>query len=71
LKAPVKLSDEISIIPTKKDKEQDKSKEVIDLDDEEEIDDVEKEVIDIDTPKKRSPDKAENQPEAKKVKTDS
>merc|ERR1719211_907532 len=64
LKAPVKLSDEISIIPTKKDKEQDKSKEVIDLDDEEEIDDVEKEVIDIDTPKKR---KAEDEPEAKKA----
>merc|ERR1719367_1801393 len=61
LKTPVKLSDEISIIPTKKDK----SKEVIDLDDEEEIDDVEKEVIDIDTPKKR---KADEQPQAKKAK---
>merc|ERR1719153_506899 len=46
LKAPVKLSDEISIIPTKKvDK---KSTEVVDLEDEEEIDDVEKEVIDLD-----------------------
>ena len=43
------------------------SKEVIDLDDEEEIDDVEKEVIDIDTPKKR---KAEDQPQAKKAKVD-
>ena len=43
------------------------SKEVIDLDDEEEIDDVEKEVIDIDTPKKR---KADDQPQAKKAKVD-
>lgn len=43
------------------------SKEVIDLDDEEEIDDVEKEVIDIDTPKKR---KAEDQPQAKKAKVE-
>ena len=43
------------------------SKEVIDLDDEAEIDDVEKEVIDIDTPKKR---KAEDQPQAKKAKVD-
>ena len=82
LKTPVKLSDEISIIPTKKDKvclwnaaTEDfdwhaflfQSKEVIDLDDEEEIDDVEKEVIDIDTPKKR---KAEDQPQAKKAKVD-
>jgi len=70
LKAPVKLSDEISIIPTKKDKEQNKSKEVIDLDDEEEIDDVEKEVIDVDTPKKRSTEKSDDQPEAKKAKID-
>ena len=49
---------------------QDKSKEVIDLDDEEEIDDVEKEVIDIDTPKKRSTGAAEGQPEAKRIKAD-
>ena len=83
LKTPVKLSDEISIIPTKKDKVDLRntltsnvfsrnvflfqSKEVIDLDDEEEIDDVEKEVIDIDTPKKR---KADDQPQAKKAKVD-
>lgn len=83
LKTPVKLSDEISIIPTKKDKVGLRStphkivlcinvilfqsKEVIDLDDEEEIDDVEKEVIDIDTPKKR---KADEQPQAKKAKVD-
>merc|ERR1719325_263399 len=43
IKTPVKLSDEISIIPTKKGG--DKKSEVIDLEDEEEIDDVEKEVI--------------------------
>ena len=49
---------------------QDKSKEVIDLDDEEEIDDVEKEVIDIDTPKKRSSDPPVGQPEAKRIKAD-
>jgi len=71
LKSAVKLSDEISIIPTKKEnKEQDKSKEIIDLDDEEEIDDDEKEVIDIDTPKKRLVENAEAT-EAKKVKTGS
>merc|ERR1719167_1193643 len=80
LKAPVKLSDEISIIPTKKDKEQDKEKksEVIDLDDEEEIDDVEKEVIDLDTPKKedktdsskRTAENSAEEPEAKKAKSD-
>merc|ERR1712012_1060701 len=69
LKAPMKLSDEISIIPTKKDQAQNKSKEVIELEDEEEIDDVEKEVIDIDTPKKRSAGGAEGQPEAKKLKS--
>jgi len=70
LKSAVKLSDEISIIPTKKEnKEADKSKEIIDLDDEEEIDDDEKEVIDIDTPKKRAGENT-GQPEAKKVKTD-
>merc|ERR1719511_401096 len=51
IKTPVKLSDEISIIPTKKGGE--KKSEVIDLEDEEEIDDVEKEVIEVgDTPKK-------------------
>merc|ERR1712059_195746 len=46
VKAPVKLSDEISIIPTKKNTEKKDSKpsEVIDLEDEEEIDDVVKEV---------------------------
>jgi len=75
LKAPVKLSDEISIIPTKKvDK---KSTEVVDLEDEEEIDDVEKEVIDLDnTPKKkdesskRAAEEGE-EPEAKRAKNDS
>merc|ERR1712241_536003 len=71
LKSAVKLSDEISIIPTKKEnKDADKNKEIIDLDDEEEIDDAEKEVIDIDTPKKRGGENVEA-PEAKKVKTDS
>merc|ERR1711981_832512 len=70
LKSAVKLSDEISIIPTKKEnKDADKSKEIIDLDDEEEIDDDEKEVIDIDTPKKRGGENT-GQPEAKKVKVD-
>merc|ERR1719402_1678090 len=55
LKAPVKLSDEITIIPAKKQQQtQEKKKsEVINLDDEEEIDDVEDtEVIDLETPKK-------------------
>jgi len=80
VKAPVKLSDEISIIPTKKtvDKEKEKKSEVIDLDDEEEIDDVEKEVIDLDTPKKdkkeevtkRTAEESSEEPEAKKVKAD-
>lgn len=80
LKAPVKLSDEISIIPTKKGGEKDKEKksEVIDLDDEEEIDDVEKEVIDLDTPKKedktdsskRTAEDSAEEPEAKKAKSD-
>jgi len=79
LKAPVKLSDEISIIPTKKgDKEKEKKSEVIDLDDEEEIDDVEKEVIDLDTPKKdkkedtskRNADDSSEEPDAKKAKAD-
>merc|ERR1719245_1424619 len=70
LKSAVKLSDEISIIPTKKEnKDADKNKEIIDLDDEEEIDDDEKEVINIDTPKKRVGDNI-GQPEAKKVKVD-
>lgn len=79
-KTPVKLSDEISIIPTKKtgDKEKEKKSEVIDLDDEEEIDDVEKEVIDLDTPKKdkkeevskRTAEESSEEPEAKKVKAD-
>jgi len=77
LKAPVKLSDEISIIPTKKgEKKEDKKSEVIDLDDEEEIDDVEKEVIDLDTPKKdkkddsskRTAEESSGEPEAKKAK---
>eukprot|EP00092_Neocalanus_flemingeri_P030779 GFUD01033432.1.p1 GENE.GFUD01033432.1~~GFUD01033432.1.p1 ORF type:complete len:1083 (-),score=392.27 GFUD01033432.1:570-3818(-) len=79
LKAPVKLSDEISIIPTKKgDKDKEKKSEVIDLDDEEEIDDVEKEVIDLDTPKKdkkedtskRARDESSEEPEAKKAKAE-
>jgi len=80
VKAPVKLSDEISIIPTKKtgDKEKEKKSEVIDLDDEEEIDDVEKEVIDLDTPKKekkedtskRTAEESSEEPEAKKPKSD-
>merc|ERR1719220_2805424 len=80
LKAPVKLSDEISIIPTKKtgDKDKEKKSEVIDLDDEEEIDDVEKEVIDLDTPKKdkkedaskRTAEESSEEPDAKKAKPD-
>jgi len=78
IKAPVKLSDEISIIPTKKtgDKEKEKKSEVIDLDDEEEIDDVEKEVIDLDTPKKkedsskRTAEDSSEEPNAKKAKSD-
>jgi len=80
LKAPVKLSDEISIIPTKKtgDKDKEKKSEVIDLDDEEEIDDVEKEVIDLDTPKKdkkedaskRTAEESSEEPDAKKAKQD-
>jgi len=80
VKAPVKLSDEISIIPTKKtgDKEKEKKSEVIDLDDEEEIDDVEKEVIDLDTPKKekkedtskRTAEESSEEPETKKPKSD-
>jgi len=77
VKTPVKLSDEISIIPTKKtvEKKDQKSSEVIDLEDEEEIDDVEKEVIDLDnTPKKkedgkRTAEASEEASEAKKVKT--
>merc|ERR1719420_710568 len=80
VKAPVKLSDEISIIPTKKtgDKDKEKKSEVIDLDDEEEIDDVEKEVIDLDTPKKekkedaskRTAEESSEEPDAKKAKQD-
>jgi len=75
LKTPVKLSDEISIIPTKKgDKE--KKNEVIDIDDEEEIDDVEKEVIDIDNTPKKKDESAKrsssdiDQPDAKRSKTE-
>jgi len=78
IKAPVKLSDEISIIPTKKtgDKDKEKKSEVIDLDDEEEIDDVEKEVIDLDTPKKkedsskRTAEDSSEEPNAKKAKSE-
>lgn len=77
LKTPVKLSDEISIIPTKKGT--DKKSEVIDLEDEEEIDDVEKEVIDLDTPKKgkkeetskRTAGDDSEEPESKRAKNDS
>merc|ERR1719367_1696469 len=76
IKTPVKLSDEISIIPTKKGG--DKKSEVIDLEDEEEIDDVEKEVIEVgDTPKKdkgeggkRAAEGAVDEPESKRAKSD-
>merc|ERR1712165_453781 len=76
IKTPVKLSDEISIIPTKKGG--DKKSEVIDLEDEEEIDDVEKEVIEVgDTPKKdkgeggkRVAEGAVDEPESKRAKSD-
>merc|ERR1711971_711166 len=76
IKTPVKLSDEISIIPTKKGGE--KKSEVIDLDDEEEIDDVEKEVINLgDTPTKdkgegvkRAAEGEDQEPESKKAKSD-
>merc|ERR1711974_421037 len=72
IKTPVKLSDEISIIPTKK------KSEVIDLEYEEEIDDVEKEVIELgDTPKKdkeegvkRAAEGGEEEPENKRAKSD-
>jgi len=78
LKAPVKLSDEISIIPSKK--SGDKKNEVIDLDDEEEIEDVEKEVINLDSTPKKQGKKVEpskrtaeesDEPECKRVKNDS
>merc|ERR1712012_850393 len=76
IKTPVKLSDEISIIPTKKGG--DKKSEVIDLEDEEEIDDVEKEVIEVgDTPQrdkgeggKRAAEGAVDEPESKRAKSD-
>merc|ERR1719239_1242735 len=76
IKTPVKLSDEISIIPTKKGGE--KKSEVIDLEDEEEIDDVEKEVINLgDTPTKdkeegvkRAAEGGDQEPESKKAKSD-
>jgi len=77
VKTPVKLSDEISIIPSKKSADKGgKTTEVVDLEDEEEIDDVEKEVIDLDTPKKkedggkRSAEEDSEKPEVKKIKTD-
>jgi len=77
VKTPVKLSDEISIIPSKKAAPKEgKPTEVVDLEDEEEIDDVEKEVIDLDTPKKkedggkRSAEETAGESDAKKAKTE-